>query len=31
MVSRPSTPLAKAVSDFADTVDKELSVVEVEA
>jgi pilus assembly protein CpaE len=31
MVSRPGSPLAKAVSDFAATVDKELSVVEVEA
>jgi pilus assembly protein CpaE len=31
MVSRPGSPLAKAVSDFAATVDKELSVVEAEA
>jgi pilus assembly protein CpaE len=31
MVSRPGSPLAKAVSDFAATLDKELSVVEVEA
>jgi pilus assembly protein CpaE len=31
MVSRPGSPLARAVSDFATAVDKELSVVEVEA
>ncbi len=31
MVSRPGSPLAKAVSDFTNAVDKELSVVEVEA
>jgi MinD-like ATPase involved in chromosome partitioning or flagellar assembly len=31
MISRPGSPLAKAVSDFAATVDKNLSVVEVEA
>jgi pilus assembly protein CpaE len=31
MVSRPGSPLARAVSDFAATVDKELSVVEAEA
>jgi pilus assembly protein CpaE len=30
MVSRPGSPLAKAVSDFAATVDKQLSVVEAE-
>jgi hypothetical protein len=31
MVSRPGSPLARAVSDFATALDKELSVVEVEA
>jgi len=31
MVSRPGSPLAKAVSDFTNAVDKELSVVEAEA
>jgi pilus assembly protein CpaE len=31
MVSRPDSPLAKAVSEFANAVDKELSVIEVEA
>lgn len=31
MVSRPASPLARAVGDFANAVDKELSVVEVEA
>ncbi len=31
MTSRPDSPLAKAVSDFATSADKELSVVEVEA
>jgi pilus assembly protein CpaE len=31
MVSRPGSPLAKAVSDFAATVDRELSVVGAEA
>ncbi|HEV7200778.1 MAG TPA: response regulator [Candidatus Limnocylindria bacterium] len=31
MISRPGSPLAKAVSDFAVSVDKELSVVESEA
>ena len=31
MVSRPDGPLAKAVSDFAATADRELSVVEAES
>ena len=31
MVSRPGSPLARAVADFATAVDKELSVVAVEA
>jgi len=31
MVSRPGSPLAKAVSDFTNAVDKELSVVEADA
>ena len=31
MVSRPGSPLARAVSDFATAVDKELSVVDAEA
>ncbi|MGH2488624.1 MAG: AAA family ATPase [Candidatus Limnocylindria bacterium] len=31
MVSRPSSPLARAVGDFANAVDRELSAVEVEA
>jgi pilus assembly protein CpaE len=31
MVSRPGSPLARAVGDFANTVDRELSAVEVEA
>jgi len=31
MVSRPGSPLARAVGDFANSVDRELSVVEVEA
>lgn len=31
MTSRPESPLAKAVAEFAAAVDKELSVVEVEA
>jgi pilus assembly protein CpaE len=31
MVSRPGSPLARAVGDFANAVDRELSKVEVEA